>query len=141
MRAGGASGGSGDPADTLAPHFIGGNCEISSSATCRGPYSGPWMVFTFHLHSLALSLRLHPLHVSHTCLCQMSRPGEVGGGKAGQGQWAGGRRRKVILAALGPFGEMFSGRMASGDTPSFKPHHPPPTPLPPGKHLIIQRIL
>lgn len=95
MRPRGQWRGGGDLTDTLAPHLIGGNCEISSSAHVAARLSvrvqGPGWFSPFTSTHPPLSTLPPPLHVSHTCLCQMSRPGEAGGGKAGQGQWDRGR--------------------------------------------------
>lgn len=155
MRAGGvgggvsASGGSGDPADTLAPHFIGGNCEISSSGTCRGPFvrphSGPWMVFTFHLHSLPLPPPPPAPCVTHLFMSNVTS--RRGGRREGRPRAVGrGRSRKVILLTSAwptpPDGSAWAlwrnVKWKNGERRHAVLQTPPPTP---GKDLIIQRIL
>lgn len=109
--------------------------------TCCGqfvrPYSGSWVVFTFHLHSLPALPAPTRFHLSHTCSCQMSRPGEVGG-REGRTRAVGQRSQEAacdfyslflltsrrLIGAVGPFGERLSGRMSGGDTTCFM-HCPP----------------
>lgn len=137
----GTSGGGGDPTDTLAPHFIGGDCEISSSAhvaAClyvRIQSSGWFSPFTStHFHPSPpgpASMCLTPVYVK----CHVPARWEEGRQDKGSGTVGGGeaRKRHVILqpfywrlvarrcliGAFGPFGERLSGRMSSGDMTSF----------------------